>query len=74
MQRRFENHYLAGPRPFKLEDYRRWLKLPGVHRRGAEDAEKDDDRRNVAFQREEELVGAGGDAWRRGRDGDVTET
>ena len=23
---KFQNHYLAGPRPFKLDDYRRWLK------------------------------------------------
>jgi hypothetical protein len=22
----YKNHYLAGPRPFKLDDYRRWLK------------------------------------------------
>jgi len=22
----FQNHYLAGPRPFKLDDYKRWLK------------------------------------------------
>jgi len=24
--RKFQNHYLAGPRPFKLDDYKRWLK------------------------------------------------
>jgi beta-mannosidase len=23
---KFHNHYLAGPRPFKLDDYKRWLK------------------------------------------------
>jgi beta-mannosidase len=23
---KFQNHYLAGPRPFKLDDYKRWLK------------------------------------------------
>jgi len=23
---KFKNHYLAGPRPFKLDDYKRWLK------------------------------------------------
>ncbi|HEY3319567.1 MAG TPA: glycoside hydrolase family 2 TIM barrel-domain containing protein [Planctomycetota bacterium] len=34
---RFHNHYLAGPRPFKLDDYKRWLKtlaneIPGLLR------------------------------------------
>jgi beta-mannosidase len=24
---KFQNHYLAGPRPFRLDDYRRWLKV-----------------------------------------------
>ena len=24
--KKFQNHYLAGPRPFKLDDYKRWLK------------------------------------------------
>ena len=27
--RHFQNHYLAGPRPFKLDDYKRWLKVLG---------------------------------------------
>ncbi|HNX34848.1 MAG TPA: glycoside hydrolase family 2 [Kiritimatiellia bacterium] len=25
-EQKFQNHYLAGPRPFKLDDYKRWLK------------------------------------------------
>ena len=25
-KQKFHNHYLAGPRPFKLDDYKRWLK------------------------------------------------
>jgi beta-mannosidase len=28
--RRFQNHYLAGPRPFRLDDYKRWLKAMGL--------------------------------------------
>jgi hypothetical protein len=28
--RRFRNHYLAGPRPFKLADYKRWLRALGL--------------------------------------------
>ena len=26
---KFQNHYLAGPRPFKLDGYKRWLKVLG---------------------------------------------
>ena len=28
----FQSHYLAGPRPFVLEDYKRWLKAMGIER------------------------------------------
>ncbi len=28
--RSFHNHYLAGPRPFILKDYKRWLKIMGL--------------------------------------------
>jgi len=28
--RLFQNHYLAGPRPFRLDDYKRWLKAIGL--------------------------------------------
>ena len=28
--RQFQNHYLAGPRPFKLADYKRWLGVMGL--------------------------------------------